>query len=146
MQNTKAEKTEADLLAENGVKIKIGKKNYVIKPLLMGTIKEANKYAVQLKLNSKTSISELLPEYEKNIDPLMKYIAVCILGDKWKIKLFTSILARKLKWELRPADALKLVIAIIQMYDIGTFINSIRFIRETTITTPRETNLIDGKA
>lgn len=144
MDKIKAEKTEAELLAENGLKINIGKKEYVIKPLLFGTISKANKYAVQLKLNTASDITDFLPEYEKNIDPLMKFIAVCILGDKWKIKLFTPFLANRLKWKLKPNEALKLVIAILQMYDIGNFTTSIRLIRETTITAPRKTNLIDG--
>lgn len=144
MQKLQQEKTEAELLAENGVKIKIGKRDYVIKPLLFGTISKANKYAVQLKLNTGGTITDFLPEYEKNIDPLMKFIAVCILGEKWKIKLLTPFLARRLKWTLKPHEALKIVIAILQMYDMGNFITSIRFIRETTITAPRETNLIDG--
>lgn len=145
MSNKIQEKTEAELLAEQGVRIKIGEREYTIKPLLFGTISYANKYAVELKLNSSENIEDFLPNYEKNIDPLMKFIAVCILGEKWKIKLFTNLLARRLKWALSPREALQIVVVILQMYDIANFIHSIRFIKETTITTPRETNLIDGK-
>lgn len=144
MNKLQAEKSEAELLAENGLKITIGQKDYVIKPLLFGTIAEANKYAVQLKLNTEGTVTDFLPQYEENIEPLTKFIAVCILHKKWKIKLLTPFLARKLKWELKPSDALKLVIAILQMYDMGNFTTSIRLIRETTITAPRTSNLIDG--
>lgn len=140
------EKAEAELLAQNGFNITIGKRKFTIKPLTFGAIVKANQYATEIKMNIKGSeISSMVQNYQENTDPLMKFIAVAILGQKWKIKLFTNILAKWLKWNLKPSDAMKITIAILQMYDMANFIPSIQLIAETTITTPRKTERIDGK-
>ena len=137
------EKAEAELLAQNGFNITIGKRKFTIKPLTFGAIVKANQYATEIKMNIKGGeISSMVQNYQENTNPLMKFIAVAILGQKWKIKLFTNILA---KWNLKPSDAMKITIAILQMYDMANFIPSIQLIAETTITTPRKTERIDGK-
>lgn len=140
------EKAEAELLAQNGFNITIGKRKFTIKPLTFGAIVKANQYATEIKMNIKGGeISSMVQNYQENTDPLMKFIAVAILGQKWKIKLFTNILAKWLKWNLKPSDTMKITIAILQMYDMANFIPSIQLIAETTITTPRKTERIDGK-
>lgn len=147
LTNEQQEEKEADQLIEHGFKINIGKREFHIKPLRYGTITFANRYAVKLKVNLMSDDnSSLFKEMEKNIDPLMRFIAVSILHDKWKILLFTGLLAYYLKWKLNPQVALKMSIAILQMYDIKNFITSIRLIGQMTITSPKETNLVDGKA
>ncbi|WP_426473446.1 hypothetical protein [Chryseobacterium balustinum] len=141
-----AEEKEADLLIEHGFKINIGKREFHIKPLHFGTITQANKYAVKLKVNLLSDDnSSVFKEMEKNIDPLMRFIAVSILHDYWKVKLFTGLLSKYLKWKLNPQIASKMSIAILQMYDIKNFITSIRIIGQMTITSPKETSLVDGK-
>ena len=125
------EKAEAELLAQNGFNITIRKRKFTIKPLTFGAIVKANQYATEIKMNIKGSeISSMVQNYQENTDPLMKFIAVAILGQKWNLK---------------PSDAMKITIAILQMYDMANFIPSIQLIAETTITTPRKTERIDGK-
>lgn len=140
------EQKEAELLINKGFVFNIGKREIHIKPLTFGTITQANKHAVDLKINILSDDnSSVFKEVNKNVGPLMMFIAVCILHDYWKIKLFSGILSRYLKWKLNPQTALKISLAILQMYDIANFITSIRLIGQTTITNPKETNLVDGK-
>lgn len=140
------EQKEADLLIDKGFVFNIGKREIHIKPLTFGVITQANKHAVDLKINILSEDnSSVFKEVNKNVDPLMMFISVCILHDYWKIKLFSGILSRYLKWKLNPQTALKISLAILQMYDIANFITSIRLIGQTTITSPKETNPVDGK-
>ncbi|MCJ8153248.1 hypothetical protein MKJ01_05665 [Chryseobacterium sp. SSA4.19] len=140
------EQKESDLLIEKGFVFNIGKREIHIKPLYFGTITQANKYAVDLKINILSDDNtSVFKEVNRNVEPLMKFIAVCILHDYWKIKLFSGLLAKYLKWKLSPQIALKITLAILQMYDIANFITSIRLIGQTTITNPKETSLVDGK-
>ena len=141
------EEEESNQLIEKGFFFNVGKRELHIKPLVFGTIAQANKYAVDLKINILSDDNaSVFKEVNRNIDPLMKFIAVCVLAKQWKIKLFSGLLAKYLKWKLNPQTALKITLAILQMYDIANFITSIRLIGQTTITNPRETNLVDGKA
>ncbi|KUJ56451.1 hypothetical protein [Chryseobacterium aquaticum] len=141
------EEKESNQLIEKGFFFNVGKRELHIKPLVFGTIAQANKYAVDLKINILSDDNaSVFKEVNRNIDPLMKFIAVCVLAKPWKIKLFSGLLAKYLKWKLNPQTALKITLAILQMYDIANFITSIRLIGQTTITNPRETNLVDGKA
>ena len=75
------EKAEAELLAQNGFNITIGKRKFTIKPLTFGAIVKANQYATEIKMNIKGGeISSMVQNYQENTDPLMKFIAVAILG------------------------------------------------------------------
>lgn len=140
-----AEQEEAKLLIKEGFFFEIGKRKWHIRPLVFGAITEANKYAVNMKLNIvESDNASMFSELDKNIKPLLNFIAVCILNSKWKIWFFKKILAKYLEWKLNPDMALKIVLAILQMYDLGNFITSIRMIGQTTITSPKP-NLIDGK-
>jgi hypothetical protein len=140
------EEKEADLLIEKGFYFNVGKREIHIKPLVFGTITHANKHAVNLKINILSDDNtSVFKEVNRNVDPLMKFIAVCVLHKSWKIKLFSGLLAKYLKWKLSPQIALKITLAILQMYDIANFITSIRLIGQTTITSPKETSLVGGK-
>lgn len=143
------ERKEAELLVEQGFVFNAGEKEHHIKPVTYGTILHANKYAVDLKLNLLSEDNNsLLRELEANIDPLMKFIAVCVLGNKKDIEDKTEVLAEELKWSLKPKDAMGICLAIIQMYDLTNFISSIRLIGTMTITAPKKSltteTLIDG--
>lgn len=149
------EKAEADLLRKHGfifetvstsfLKRWFPLRSWQIRPLCFGTIIEANKYAVDIKMNlGDEDISTLLKEMNFNIEPLINFISVSILHSKFKILLFRKILSLYLKWHLKPEDAFKITLAILQMYDLGNFIHSIRTIGQTTLTSPKpETPLID---
>lgn len=143
-----AEKNEANLLIEKGFVFDIGNRKFQIKPLVFGTITYANKHAVDLKINlTSEDNASVFNEVGKNVTPLMKFIAVCILHKRWKIILFTNFLSWYLKWKLNPEKALKISMVILQMYDIKNFITSIRMIGQLTITSPKsptETSLVDG--
>lgn len=141
-----AEKKESELLIQRGVVFDIGERKFEIKPLVFGTITHANKYAVDLKINlTSDDNASVFNEVGNNISPLMNFIAVCILHSRWKIILFRNLLAWYLKWKLNPEKALKIAMVILQMYDIKNFITSIRLIGQMTITSPKETSLVDGK-
>ncbi|WP_077417857.1 hypothetical protein [Chryseobacterium sp. JV274] len=148
ISNEEAEKNEAELLVEKGFVFNVGKRKFQIKPLVFGTITYANKHAVDLKINLTTEDNaSVFNEVGKNVSPLMKFIAVCILHKRWKILLFTNILSWYLKWKLNPQMALKISMVILNMYDIKNFITSIRMIGQLTITSPKspkETTLVDG--
>ena len=153
-----AEMNEAKLLVEEGLIFEtesrsifrfIKKKRYWhIKPLNFGTILHANRYAMELKMNFQdNSINAAITEMDVNIKPLVNYISVCVLGSKWKIKLFRRILTNYFLWRLSPNKSLKLALGIMQMYDLPNFITSIRLIG--TITSPQtqenpSPNPIDG--
>lgn len=146
LNQAKQEQKEAELLADNGFFFETGKIKWYIKPLRFGTIIKANKYAVDLKINLVTEDNaSLFKEFNNNTKPLMRFIAVCVLGSRWKIALFTKLLARYFEWKLKPKDALGITIAILQMYDLKNFIPTIRLIGQMTITSPnQEEAMIDG--
>lgn len=141
------EKSEAELLTENGFKFKAGKREFTIKPLTLGTILHCNKYAVQMKFNLMTDKGDsLYEELNNNIQPILAFISCAILGSNIKIRLFRKMLENHLKKHLKPKDVLAIAVAILQMYDLTNFITSIRLLTAETITTPRTSKepLIDG--
>lgn len=138
------EKKEADILVNEGLRFTVGKRNIHIKPLTYGAMAYANKHAVSLRMDlEEDNNSKLFMEIGKNIKPYMRFIAVCILGSKWKIKLFTGLLANWLMWRLKPKKAFEIGLAIVQMHDLANFISSIRLIGETTITKPKTETRVD---
>ena len=150
------EQQEAELLRNHGFVFETNRKSFLkkwfpkiswhVKPLCFGTITIANKYAVDLKLNvNDENIASLMAEMENNIDPLLNFISVSILHSKTKILLFRKVLTTYLKWHLNPEKALKIVIQIMQMYDLANFITSIRLIGTITSPKEKETTLVDGK-
>lgn len=143
-EKIQAEKEEAKILINEGLVFNAGKREFHIKPITADVMFRANKYAVELKMNIvESDNASLFKEVDKNIIPLFRFIAICVLHDAWKIKLFTKPFARYLMTKLKSQDALKLSMAILQMYDLGNFITSIRIIGQTTITSPKASPLID---
>ncbi len=142
------EQKEAELLIEKGFVFNAGENEYHIKPMTYGTILHANKYAVDLKFNLVSEdTNSLINELNQNVEPMMRFIAVCVLGNKQDIETKTETLAEELKQHLRPKDAMNICVAILQMYDLANFISSIRLIGTMTMTTPRTPTtetLIDG--
>ncbi|OPB98924.1 hypothetical protein BAS10_04450 [Elizabethkingia meningoseptica] len=147
-----AEELEARLLIQQGAYFETPRsslfgfkrkaKKWHVKPLVYGTIIEANVYAVKIKMNlNEDRLSSILTEMDNNIEPQLNFIATCVLHDKWKIKLFRRCLAKYLMWKLNPETVHKICIGILQMYDLKNFTDSIRLIG--TITSPQEPALID---
>ncbi|MCT3943896.1 hypothetical protein HZQ28_01220 [Elizabethkingia anophelis] len=147
-----AEEIEARLLIREGAYfetprssffgIKRKPRKWHIKPLVYGTIIEANIYAIKIKMNlSEDQFSSIISEMDKNIDPQVNFIATCFLHSKWKIKLFRTLLAKYLMWKINPEIAQRICIGILQMYDLKNFTDSIRLIG--TVTSPQEPTLID---
>ncbi len=133
------EKEEAELLIEKGMFFQAGKYKFTIKPLTLGTILIANKYAVDMKINlTEDNETSVFDEYNRNTIPLLNFIAVCVLSRKWKIFLFRKLLVRCLKWNLKPKDVIGITLSILKMYDMGNFITSIRLISEQTMTSPKK--------
>jgi hypothetical protein len=60
------------------------------------------------------------------------------LGKRWKIRLFTGIVARWLRWRMTPAQLRDVMLCLVTLGGVQDFMNTIRFIRMMTLTTPKK--------
>jgi len=149
-----AEEEEVKLLIDEGfifeTKSRFSKsktRKWHIKPLLYGTILQANKYAMQIKINNTADSFATVAEHQnKTVLPLFNFIATCYLGGYFKIKLLRWFFSWYFMWKIQPKDSYKMSLAIMQMYDLKNFYYSIGMIQ--TITSPQQKainpNPIDG--
>lgn len=134
------EKKAADTLTEQGVYfetqtegllrlIKKSRKWY-IKPSKLGTLYKCTSIYLRNELNGeKMNENPRKAANELAVSACKDYaeiIAIAILNSKWKIKLFSKILAGHFYWKLEPKDLYEIMVQIVTANDIVAFINTIK--------------------
>lgn len=143
-EKLQVEKDETDILLNEGIKYKAGLFRFHVKPLMYGTMLQANRFAMQLKVNlNLEDNTAILRELSMNAKPMIDFLAVCTLRSYWKIFLFRRVLSKYLFWKMNPRNVPVLILMIFQMYDLVNFMNSIRLISHMTVTSPMKPNPIE---
>lgn len=116
----------ANAILKEPIKFRIeGVGNFSIKPLKLGTLVSISKQSLKIdKPNEKASILNVLAQAESAI-PASKIIAMAILNSRWKIKLFSGFLAKRILWKLTPAELSALTNAVITQSNATFFFSCI---------------------
>ena len=149
MDEARIQQRIADTLLERGVRFKIpapfflkliGKKHeeLVIYPLKYGTLIAMSRLSAQLGADIEKleggSINEAMVLVNKHGDLVAKWIAIAVLGEKWKIERYTDKLAKKLTWRLTPSRLGELFLLVAMLSGVQDFTNIIRFLNTTNLT------------
>ncbi len=151
-----AERREANILIEKGVKFKTKKvsflkyfskekeRTFVIQQPFLGTLDILSELFLSINFDEKqieenplTASKELV---SKSAKKCALVIAVAVLNSKWLIILFSKILANYFLWRIKPSDLINIAFIINQVNNYGDFTNSIRLMSVIRMTTP---NLIE---
>lgn len=73
----------------------------------------------------------------KNSRAMARVVAIAVLNGKWKIRLFTKILASYFRWKITPSRLWQLTMVINTISNIGDFTNSIRSLSLARTTAPK---------
>lgn len=133
-----------DTLIEKGLRFNIGKREYVVKELHLGAMDLMADCFLKMEINEEAIKEYTLsaPKYEvkKSAKAFAKVIAIAIMDaknySKWRIKLFTGILARKILWQVKPSVMLEVAKVILQLNNYADFLNSIRLTAGARTTKP----------
>lgn len=136
------EQKEIELLLDKGMKFKVGKRSLHIKPLKGYTIIKLSEYQLDLEKLIEQDLN-VFKEYSEGIKQLYQFIAVSILRTPLKVFFFKRLLYRYLLINLEPNKAVAIAVRIVQMYDLGNFIPSIRYLSKLRITKPKVSNPIE---
>ena len=116
----------ANAILKEPIKFRIeGVGNFSIKPLKLGTLVSISKEALHIeKPEEKSTVVNIIAQAQ-SARPASRIIAKAILNSRWKIKLFTGILSRKLLWKLTPVELNVLSNAVITQSNASFFFNCI---------------------
>lgn len=150
----KTEEQVVDALLNKGVEFKVEKKGLI--SLFSKTKRTRNFIIQQPYLGTLYALTGLyfkaqFKEDEFKEDPLgasrtlarrsakimCEVVAVAVLNNEIKIKLFSKILARYFFWRLKPDTLLQIILIIASLNNTLDFTNSIRLIQVLKTTTPR---------
>lgn len=139
-EQLKLETNEAKSLIESGVEFEVGKRKYKIKEFYAGTLDILSGIFIEMQFDENTlqenPIGESKLITKKSIRLCAKALAVAVLNNKWKIRLFTPFLANKFLWSITPSRMFKGAVIIAQMSNFGDFINFIRLTAGVRTTKP----------
>lgn len=157
MDKFQAEQQEISILLNKGVKFSTPKRSflkhlskkkerdfYIFQPYL-GTLDHLSELSLQMKIDEKVYESddmfERLQGYKilasKTARLAAKMAAISVLNSRWKIKLFSGILAGYFLWHIQPTHLLQLAMLINKMSNFGDFTNSIRLMSTARTTAPK---------
>lgn len=143
-EQLKLEANEAKKLIEEGVEFEVGRRKYKIKEFYGGTLDILSGIFIQMQFDEDVlqanPIGESKNITKKSIRLCAKALAVAVLNNKWKIRLFAPFLANKFLWNITPSRMFKGAVIIAQMSNFGDFINFIRLTAGVRTTKP---NLIE---
>lgn len=109
---------------------------FEIKPLKLGTLISISKEALKIdKPRDKATIVSIIAQAE-SARPASKIVAKAILNSRWKIKLFSGVLAKTLLWSLTPVELNQLVNIIINQSNAGFFFSSMTLLGSMRIMEP----------
>lgn len=127
----------AEAMLSESVKFEVnGLGKFEIKPLKLGTLISISKDALKIdKPVDKSTIVSIIAQAEA-AGPASRIVAKAILNSRWKIKLFSGVLAKMLLWKLTPVDLNQLVNIIINQSNAGFFFSSITLLGSMRIMEP----------
>lgn len=135
------EQEELKLMLSKGVEIKVKTKSFLsrlfrkqeriftIKPLFNGTLLELSYEFSKMEFSQERLQEDGLNEVKRlmqHTQVLSNIIAIAILNNKLKIRLFKGILSRYLMWRLTPSETEKITTTIHFLMDLEGFTSSIR--------------------
>lgn len=135
-----SEKIEINALLERGVKVKIGRFNFVIKEPYLGTLDYISKYNLdmaydeqKLEQNERYEAHNVVRSGADN----WPYVLACmILNNKTKIRLFGRILATYIRANIKPSDCVELIQITTKMQNLELFIATIKLMSGVRTTKP----------
>ncbi|MCZ2480005.1 hypothetical protein [Aquirufa nivalisilvae] len=156
-----AERQEYDLLLHQGVKFTTPKRSilkyfskqkdrtWVINQPFLGTLDYLSSIFIQMDFSEERIKENALNESKRlaaiNTFRCAKIIAIAILNDKIRIKLFSNILARYFLWRITPSKLFQLALMINTMSNVADFTNSIRLMSVQRTAAPQLIEIADQK-
>ncbi|QDK80829.1 hypothetical protein EXU85_20340 [Spirosoma sp. KCTC 42546] len=145
-----AENRELDTLIEQGIQFGTPKRSllrfwgkpertFTINQPYLGTLDWLSKEYIQMNLNETVLSQDPMGESRKlaRYAPICaRIVAISVLNSYWKIKLFTPLLASYFLWRVNPKTLWKFTSLILELSNMGDFINSIRFLSTNRTTDP----------
>jgi hypothetical protein len=153
MEESRVQQQAADTILERGVRFQIpapfylrifGKKmaEIVVYRPKMGTLIAMSKISAELNEDlaklSDGSFTEAYALVEKHGDKLLKWLAIAMLNNKYKIELRGDSLANKLKWRITAQEAATLFYLIVMLSGVKDFTNTIRFLNSMNLMERKE--------
>lgn len=148
-----AEVNEANVLIEKGMKFTVKKQSilkylskskertFVIEQPFLGTLDIISALFLSINFDERQLEDNFLSSSKqivaKSVKTCSMVVAVSVLNSKWKIKLFSKLLAQYFLWRMRPSDLMKMSIVIHKINNYGDFINSIRLMSTIRTTAPQ---------
>lgn len=149
---SQVEYNAARTILENGVRAKIpapfflrvlGKKNIsvTVKQPYLGTLMHMSQLCLRCDFDITKIEQGELDEASKAIvlhgKDISRIVAVILLNSRWKIRLFSGMASKYLRWKLSTRKLAELVILIVSLSGVQDFMSSIRLLRSMTVTTPK---------
>ena len=135
------EREELDLMVDKGVKFTVKKRSilrligspereFTIYQPYLGTLDLLSHEFLKIEFDEEKLRTDGLSESKrlasKAAKVLADILAIAVLSDKWKIKLFKPFLSQYFLWRVTPSKMLELSMIINIMMNLEGFINSIR--------------------
>ncbi|MBA4852079.1 hypothetical protein [Emticicia sp. BO119] len=147
-----AEKNEGDLLIDRGFFFEVPKKSvlkwfskkktrrFVIQQPYGGALDMMSRIFLDIEFDENAIKDNPLTETKRlsmHGKKLAQAIAIAVLEDKWKIKLFSGLLTSYFFWRIKPNNLLTIIIGLTQISNLSDFIACIRLASRIRTTSPR---------
>ena len=159
VETYQAERREANILIEKGVKFKTKKvsflkyfskekeRTFVIQQPFLGTLDILSELFLSIEFDEKQIEENPLSSSKELVSKSAKkcalVVAVAVLNSKWLIRVFSKVLANYFLWRVKPSDLINIAFIINQVNNYGDFTNSIRLMSVIRMTTPNRIEKAD---
>jgi hypothetical protein len=131
----------AEILNDSPRKIKLGKKEFLIKALRPGTQYLLAAEAARIAKAEET-FSDIIKHFAENVPSVIRCITLAVLNDKDKINGDEyQAMYDYIQWETNPNEWLTVLVNVLQMLDVKFFFrltSQIDLFREMTLTKKKE--------
>lgn len=131
--NIKLEQQELEDLLDKGVEFEVKKRKFLIKKPYLGTLDLMSDLALKIAYEDEIISGENGANYAREVitnasKGYALLVAIVVLNSKWKIKLFSKILAKWFYWNMKANDLKKLAQIVLEDDSVINFLISIRLI------------------
>lgn len=113
-------------------------RTFVISQPYLGTLDSLSSELLRMDLDEEAIKKDPLGESRRiaytNARRAAKVVAIAVLNGKWRIRLFTRIVANYFLWKITPSKLFQLAMIINTMSNTADFTNSIRLLSIARIT------------